>query len=64
MSPFADVTIRVEPHQVEHGIRYADAALMGSKRGTTAVVLDHAGAVLARFAHGQWKRAAPREVRA
>ena len=58
MSPYADVTIRVEPSEVERGIQYADAALLGSRGSPTAVVVDAAGRVLARFSRGRWKRAA------
>ena len=64
MSPYADVTIRViYEWQLAHAMRYADAALLGSPKTATAVVLDEGGRVLARFERGKWKRATAREVR-
>jgi hypothetical protein len=66
MSPYADVTIHVhDDWQLARGMQYANAALMGSKRGTTAVVMTESGQVLARYSGGKWRRAVTvREVRA
>jgi hypothetical protein len=66
MSPYADVTIHVhDDWQLARGMQYANAALEGTTRTATAVVLDERGRVLARFEGGRWKRAVlVNEVRA